>query len=64
MLEQGQRFTMRDGSTTIGTGVVTKILPDMTPDEFAKLVKGKTRRERDADKAKFNELVQNLENNA
>ncbi|XP_070586423.1 elongation factor Tu, mitochondrial-like [Erythrolamprus reginae] len=27
VLEHGQRFTLRDGSRTMGTGVVTKILP-------------------------------------
>ena len=61
VLEQGQRFTLRDGSITLGTGVITKILPDMTPEELDKLIKGKTRRERDAIKAKFDELVSNLE---
>ena len=64
MLEQGQRFTMRDGSTTLGTGVITKILPNLTPEELDKLIKGKTKRERESDKAKFEEMVQNLENNA
>lgn len=27
VLEQGQRFTLRDGSRTIGTGVVSRLLP-------------------------------------
>lgn len=27
VLEQGQRFTLRDGSKTIGTGVVSALLP-------------------------------------
>ncbi|TRZ05836.1 hypothetical protein HGM15179_021271, partial [Zosterops borbonicus] len=27
VLERGQRFTLRDGSRTIGTGVVTQVLP-------------------------------------
>uniref|UniRef100_A0A8D0BAB1 Elongation factor Tu n=1 Tax=Salvator merianae TaxID=96440 RepID=A0A8D0BAB1_SALMN len=33
VLEVGQRFTLRDGSKTIGTGVVTKILPITPADE-------------------------------
>uniref|UniRef100_A0A8B9UHU7 Elongation factor Tu, mitochondrial n=1 Tax=Anas zonorhyncha TaxID=75864 RepID=A0A8B9UHU7_9AVES len=34
VLEQGQRFTLRDGSRTIGTGVVTSTLP-MEPEDQA-----------------------------
>lgn len=30
--EKGQRFTLRDGKLTLGTGVITKILPDVTED--------------------------------
>ncbi|XP_044303612.1 elongation factor Tu, mitochondrial [Varanus komodoensis] len=33
VLEEGQRFTMRDGNKTIGTGVVTKTLPVTPADE-------------------------------
>ncbi|XP_060636516.2 elongation factor Tu, mitochondrial [Anolis sagrei] len=33
VLEEGQRFTLRDGSKTIGTGVVTKTLPLAPGDE-------------------------------
>ncbi|CAH1230631.1 elongation factor Tu, mitochondrial-like [Branchiostoma lanceolatum] len=33
VMEPGQRFTLRDGNHTIGTGVVTKILPPPTPEE-------------------------------
>ncbi len=29
MLEIGQRFTIRDSKQTIGTGVITKLLPDI-----------------------------------
>ncbi|XP_034992545.1 elongation factor Tu, mitochondrial [Zootoca vivipara] len=35
VLEEGQRFTLRDGHKTIGTGVVTKILP-VTAEDKAK----------------------------
>jgi hypothetical protein len=47
-LEQGVRFTLRDGKKTIGTGVVTRVLADLTPDERAKLERGRTRREKEA----------------
>lgn len=33
VLEEGQRFTLRDGHKTIGTGVVTKTLPLAPGDE-------------------------------
>lgn len=35
VLEKGQRFTLRDGNRTIGTGLVTDILP-ATDDEDIK----------------------------
>nr|XP_033801283.1 elongation factor Tu, mitochondrial [Geotrypetes seraphini] len=35
VIEKGQRFTLRDGNRTIGTGLVTNIL-EMTPDDQAK----------------------------
>ncbi|XP_029462970.1 elongation factor Tu, mitochondrial isoform X1 [Rhinatrema bivittatum] len=34
VLEKGQRFTLRDGNKTIGTGIVTNIL-EMSPDDQA-----------------------------
>ncbi|KAK2708633.1 hypothetical protein QYM36_014285, partial [Artemia franciscana] len=46
VMEQGQRFTIRDGSTTIGTGVVTKILPRLSEMERKLLVEGKKFREK------------------
>lgn len=46
VLEQGQRFTLRDGNITLGTGVVTKILPQLTEDERVSLTEGKKARER------------------
>jgi len=33
VMEQGQRFTVRVSGQTLGTGVVTNILPNMTPEE-------------------------------
>lgn len=47
VVEQGSRFTLRDRKNTIATGVVTKVLPDLTPDERTKLEKGRTRREKE-----------------
>lgn len=47
ILEQGSRFTLRDRSHTIATGVVTKVLPDLSPEEKAKVEKGKTRKEKE-----------------
>jgi elongation factor Tu len=45
--EQGDRFTIRDRSNTIATGVVTKVLPDVTPEEKVQFEKGKTRKGKD-----------------
>ena len=52
VLEQGQRFTLRDGNTTLGTGVVTKVMPTLTEDERIGLTAGKKAREKAAAKAK------------
>ena len=32
-LEVGQRFTFRDGQHTISTGVITKLLPNLTDEQ-------------------------------
>lgn len=48
VFEQGQRFTIRDGRMTLGTGVVTKVLPVLTPDERTLLIEGKKAREKRA----------------
>ncbi|KAJ4445551.1 hypothetical protein ANN_12231, partial [Periplaneta americana] len=45
VLEQGQRFTLRDGSLTLGTGVVTKVLQNLTERERLMLVEGKKARQ-------------------
>ena len=39
--EKGQRFTLRDGSTTIGTGVITNLLPPLSEEEKTLLLEGK-----------------------
>ncbi|XP_050503196.1 elongation factor Tu [Diabrotica virgifera virgifera] len=46
VLEQGQRFTLRDGSQTLGTGVVTKTLPRLSDAERNSLTEGKKAREK------------------
>lgn len=48
VLEQGQRFTLRDGLLTLGTGVVTKLLPNLKEDERLSLTEGKKAREKRA----------------
>ncbi|KAI5717991.1 hypothetical protein M8J77_014605 [Diaphorina citri] len=45
-LEQGQRFTLRDGGFTSGTGVVTKILKNLTELERQCLIESKKKREK------------------
>ncbi|XP_054152952.1 elongation factor Tu-like [Oppia nitens] len=47
IFEQGDRFTIRDKTNTIATGVVTKVLADMTLEERTKFEKGKSRKEKD-----------------
>lgn len=44
VIETGQRFTLRDGAQTLGTGVVTKVLPDMKQQERDLLMEGKKAR--------------------
>lgn len=46
VLEQGQRFTLRDGTITLGTGVVTKVLPILTESDRLALTEGKKAREK------------------
>lgn len=46
VLEQGQRFTLRDGSLTLGTGVITKVLPQLPEKERIALTEGKKGREK------------------
>lgn len=58
VVEQGLRFTMRDGSTTVGTGVVTKVLPPMSVEDRKKLERGRTRREKEAFRDEVNKLLE------
>lgn len=44
--EAGQRFTLRLGDLTLGTGVVTKINKNLSEDERLKLLEGKKAREK------------------
>lgn len=48
--EPGQRFTLRLGDMTLGTGVVTKINKNMTEEDRLKLMEGKKAREKAAAK--------------
>jgi elongation factor Tu len=45
VLEQGQRFTIRDGSLTLGTGFVKKVNPAISEKERLSLVEGKKARQ-------------------
>ncbi|GBP27986.1 Elongation factor Tu, mitochondrial [Eumeta japonica] len=44
--EAGQRFTLRLGDKTLGTGVITKINKNLTEEERVKLLEGKKAREK------------------
>lgn len=44
--EKGQRFTIRDGNITLGTGVITNILPALSEAERMLLTEGKKAREK------------------
>lgn len=46
VLEQGQRFTLRDGNLTLGTGVVTKAMSKLSEGERTELTEGKKAREK------------------
>lgn len=48
VVEQGQRFTLRDGTLTLGTGVITKINPRLSETERSLLIEGKKGREKAA----------------
>ncbi|XP_011139445.2 uncharacterized protein LOC105183189 [Harpegnathos saltator] len=44
--EKGQRFTLRDGSLTLGTGVITNILKALSESERIFLLEGRKQREK------------------
>lgn len=48
--ETGQRFTLRLGDITLGTGVITKINNNLSEEERSKLMEGKKAREKAAAK--------------
>lgn len=50
VLEHGQRFTLRDGVLTLGTGVVTKVNPLLSEKDRLLLVEGKKARQTAAQK--------------
>lgn len=44
--ETGQRFTLRLGDMTLGTGVITKINNNLSEEDRIKLLEGKKAREK------------------
>lgn len=46
VLEKGQRFTLRDGGITLGTGVVSNVLKNLNERERLSLLEGKKKREK------------------
>jgi elongation factor Tu len=60
VVEKGLRFTLRDGTITMGTGVITNVLPEMSPDERETFLKGKTRKQREAMAERYKELEAEL----
>merc|ERR1712203_625803 len=63
VIEVGQQFTLRSGNSTVGTGKITKTLPNMTAEEleFLSLSKKKKQKILDAEAAagKINHLSLN-----
>jgi len=51
VIEKGQRFTLRDGSTTLGTGVFSSIKPNLSEADRMMLSEGKKGIEKRAKKA-------------
>lgn len=51
VLEKGQRFTLREGSVTVGTGVFANVKPSLTEDEKMEVKEGKKYREKKLKKA-------------
>lgn len=48
VLEKGQRFTLRDGTVTLGTGVITNTMKSLTDNERHELLEGRKKREKKA----------------
>ncbi|XP_044734572.1 elongation factor Tu, mitochondrial [Chrysoperla carnea] len=51
VIEKGQRFTLRDGALTLGTGVITNVLSSLTEKDRLALTEGKKAREKKAEKS-------------
>ncbi|KAI7698097.1 hypothetical protein SSS_05080 [Sarcoptes scabiei] len=56
VMEKGSRFTIRDQKQTIMTGIVTNVLPLLSPEERTKLEKGRTRKEREEMEKRMKEI--------
>lgn len=54
VLEKGQRFTLRDGSVTLGTGVITNTMKRLTDAERHELLEGKKALKKKEKKAQQN----------
>lgn len=50
VFDKGQRFTIRDGKVTVGTGVVTGLNERLSEDERIEVLGGKKAREKRAKK--------------
>lgn len=48
-METGLRFTMRDGTHTLGYGVITELLPDVDLEEFDLIRKKEKKAKRKAE---------------
>lgn len=51
VFEKGQRFTIRDGKMTLGTGVVSGYNKNLTEDERLEVLGGRKKREKNAREA-------------
>ena len=52
VLENNQRFTVRDGQVTMGYGVISKVLPDRDPEELEETRK-KLKKQKKATEEKY-----------
>ena len=57
---KGARFTIRDGEVTLGTGVVTEAYKPMDPKEREVFLKGKTRKQKEAQAERLKELEEEI----
>lgn len=59
-VQKGARFTIRDGEVTLGTGVVTETFKSMDPKEREVFLKGKTRKQKEAQQQRLQELEEEI----